>query len=68
MARARPVWHSAAMTRPPRAAGGFFLIVAILVGFGLGVARGAPLPYTILGTLAGIALALLVWLLDRRGG
>lgn len=64
----RPVCHSPDMAPRPRSAGGFFLIIAILAGFGFGVAQGDVVKWTMLGTLAGIVLALLVWLLDRRAG
>lgn len=51
--------------RSPQA-GGFLLIAAIFVGTGIGVARGEPSLGFVAGLAAGIALALLVWLLDRR--
>ena len=54
------------MTDQPTAAGGFFLIVAILAGFGVGAYGGQPLLGTIAGTLVGIALAVAVWLRDRN--
>lgn len=53
------------MRRNP-AAGGFFLVIAILGGFALGVARGQPLPFTLLGTGVGALAATIVWLVDRR--
>jgi hypothetical protein len=46
-------------------AGGCFLTVCILAGFPLGLAIGNPMKGILIGTGAGIALALLVWLLDR---
>ena len=52
-------------TRTP-AAGGFFLIVAILAGTAWGVSVGQDMKGVLLGTLAGIGIALAVWLLDRR--
>ena len=54
------------MTDRPSAAGGFFLILAILVGFGLGTAYGAALFGTLAGTLVGTAIAIAVWLKDRK--
>ena len=57
---------SAAMTKRPSAAGGFFLIVAIIAGFVWGVLRGDPLGGALIGTLVGTVLAVIVWLLDRR--
>ncbi|MEO5809847.1 MAG: hypothetical protein ABIR51_07310 [Sphingomicrobium sp.] len=52
-------------TRTP-AAGGFFLIVAILAGTAWGVSVGQEMKGILLGTLAGIVIALAVWLIDRR--
>ena len=49
-------------------AGGFFLTVCILAGFVLGLAIGNPMKGVLIGTGAGIALALLLWLIDRRAG
>lgn len=51
--------------RSPQA-GGFLLVTAIFVGTGIGVARGQPSLGFVYGLAAGLALALLVWLLDRR--
>ena len=59
-------WHGRDMTDRPSAAGGFFLIVAIIAGFFWGVGRGDPLGGALLGTLVGIAIAVAVWLVDRR--
>lgn len=53
------------MTDQPSAAGGFFLILAILAGFALGAYLGQPLLGSIAGTLVGIAIAVVVWLRDR---
>ena len=52
-------------TRTP-AAGGFFLIVAILAGTAWGVTVGQAMKGVLIGTFAGIILALAVWLIDRR--
>ena len=54
------------MNRRATHAGGFFLILAILGGFLWGALSGMPFFGAILGTAIGIALALLVWLIDRR--
>ena len=54
------------MQRRSTSAGGFFLILAILAGFGFGAAQGEVVKGTLIGTLAGIVLAVLVWLKDRR--
>ncbi len=49
-------------------AGGCFLTLCILVGFPLGLALGNPMKGILIGTGAGIALAVIVWLFDRRRG
>jgi len=54
------------MSRPAPAAGGFFLILAILAGFVIGVVVGDPLGWSLIGTVLGIAIATIVWILDRR--
>lgn len=48
--------------------GGFFLMAAILVGFGWGVAGGDVMKGILIGTGAGIAIVALIWLVDRRRG
>ena len=55
----------AAMPSSTRA-GGCFLTICILVGFPLGLAIGDPMKGILIGTGAGIALAVLVWLIDSR--
>ena len=47
-------------------AGGCFLTICILAGFTVGLSIGDPMKGVLAGTAAGVALALLVWLLDRR--
>ncbi|MEO7786957.1 MAG: hypothetical protein ABIR77_03925 [Sphingomicrobium sp.] len=47
-------------------AGGLFLMLAIVVGTIWGVASGQAMLGVLSGTGIGIAIALLVWLLDRR--
>lgn len=51
--------------RTPKA-GGFFLMATILGGFVAGLATGDAMRGVILGTAAGITIALAIWLLDRR--
>ena len=46
-------------------AGGCFLTLCILAGFPLGLAIGNPMKGILLGTGAGIVLALVTWLIDR---
>lgn len=47
-------------------AGGFFLMAAILIGFTVGLATGDAMRGVIIGTAAGIAIAVALWLVDRR--
>jgi hypothetical protein len=47
-------------------AGGCFLTICILAGFPLGLAIGNPMKGILIGTAAGIGLAVLTWLIDRR--
>ncbi len=56
------------MARRNHAAGGFFLILAIFGGFVWGLMSGLPVQGAVLGTLIGIVLAVVVWVIDRRRG
>lgn len=56
----------AGMTSPTPMAGGFFLVLPIVVGFGWGLSRGRALDGALVGLLVGLALALVVWAIDRR--
>ncbi len=47
-------------------AGGIFLTVSILAGFAYGVWIANPMKGVLIGTAAGILLALILWLVDRR--
>ncbi|HEX6218701.1 MAG TPA: hypothetical protein VFZ35_05445 [Sphingomicrobium sp.] len=52
--------------RPPPAAGGIFLFLGPVIGALYGAGRGEPILWMLLGFAAGAALAILVWLIDRR--
>ena len=54
------------MQSPTTRAGGIFLTVGILIGFGWGVAGGNPMKGILIGTALGAAAALVLWLVDRR--
>lgn len=54
------------MQRPTSRAGGCFLTLCILAGFPLGLAMGNPMKGILIGLGAGIALAVITWLIDRR--
>jgi len=47
-------------------AGGCFLTIFILLGFVVGLSFQNPLKGTLIGLAIGAALAILVWLADRR--
>lgn len=54
------------MTSRNTRAGGCFLTVCILAGFVAGLAINNPMKGVLIGTGTGIALAVLLWLIDRR--
>ena len=54
------------MTRRSPAAGGFFLIAPIVAGFLYGMTTGEAMAWTMIGLVVGLALALIVWAVDRR--
>jgi hypothetical protein len=56
------------MTEPRRNAhaGGIFLFVAPLVGVMYGIGRGDPIKWMLVGFAIGLAVAIAVWLFDRR--
>lgn len=60
--------HWGAMAEQTPRSGGFFLMAAILIGFGWGVAGGDPMKGVLLGTAIGIAIAVLIWVADRMRG
>jgi len=64
--RTAALWHGAGMPDPATRAGGCFLTLFILAGFVGGLAMGNPMKGILIGTAAGVALAVLLWLVDRR--
>ena len=60
----RLAWRG--MARRNARAGGIFLMIGILGGFGWGIASGNAMLGVLAGTGAGIAAAVLLWLVDRR--
>lgn len=48
------------------AAGGIFLFIGPVIGAVYGAARGQPILWMLIGFAAGLALALIVWLIDRN--
>lgn len=53
------------MARTPKA-GGFYLMATVLLGFVAGLATGDAMRGVIIGTVIGIAIAVGLWLADRR--
>ena len=64
--RPRASAKAGSMVQPNPVAGGFLLSLLILVGLVGGIVVGSPISGAVVGTAAGISVALLVWLLDRR--
>lgn len=54
------------MARPNPQAGGFFLILPIVAGFAWGLATDRAMQGAIVGLAIGVALAVIVWAVDRR--
>ncbi len=57
------------MTTPskrPANAGGFVIAAAVIVGTGIGVAKSQPSLGFLLGLAVGVAIAVALWLMDRR--
>ena len=59
--------HCAPMRNTTRS-GGCFLTLCILAGLPLGLAIGNPMKGILIGTAAGMAIAVAIWLMDRRRG
>ena len=66
VAQRSAICHFGAMQRRSTAAGGIFLFLGPVAGAAYGVDRGQPIAWMLIGFGAGIALALAVWLIDRR--
>ena len=62
----RRLWHGAAMSQRSTLAGGCFLTFFILAGFVVGLAIANPMKGVLMGTALGAALAVMLWLIDRR--
>ena len=61
-----PALHGVAMNARATRSGGCFLTLCILIGFPLGLAIGNPMKGVLIGTGAGIVLAVVTWLIDSR--
>ena len=56
------------MQKRPTTAGGIFLFLGPVIGALYGIGRGEPILWMLYGFGAGLATAILIWLLDRRKG
>lgn len=54
------------MQRRSPQAGGFLLVLAMLIGLFLGIRAGQLVYGFLIGTAVGAVLALAIWLIDRR--
>ena len=54
------------MAKPDARAGGFLLSALIIIGLVAGIFLGSPVNGAVIGTIAGIVVALIVWATDRR--
>lgn len=50
----------------PRLAGGIFIAIGLLVGAIIGIALDQPSAGMVIGMSVGAAIAVAVWLLDRK--
>ncbi|MDQ2764213.1 MAG: hypothetical protein M3Y22_12270 [Pseudomonadota bacterium] len=51
---------------PNRQAGGFLIAIGTMIGASIGFLYGQATPGFLIGAGAGIALAVAIWLIDRR--
>ena len=66
MELAASLWHGARMRGSSTRAGGCFLTICILGGFVAGLAIRNPMKGVLIGTAVGAAIAVAIWLIDRR--
>lgn len=59
---------SESQNNPPRLAGGIFIALGLLIGAIAGVALRQPSAGMVIGLASGTALALAVWIFDRKRG
>ena len=52
--------------KPQSRGGGIFIVLGIAIGLSIGAARGQPSAGLLIGLVAGSAVALALWLNDRK--
>jgi hypothetical protein len=65
LANQAAVWQGTAMTKREPQAGGFWLVLAIIVGATIGIWQGQPSIGILAGTAIGALIAVAVYLRDR---
>jgi hypothetical protein len=63
-----PLCQGSGMHGRSTQAGGCLLALSIIIGLLFGIAMREPARGAVIGTGIGIAIALIVWLVDRRRG
>ena len=58
-------WQGAGMTTPSSQAGGFLLVLCILIGTAFGIWQGQPSIGVLGGTAVGVLIAVALWWRDR---
>jgi UDP-N-acetylmuramyl pentapeptide phosphotransferase/UDP-N-acetylglucosamine-1-phosphate transferase len=64
VARGTALPYAAPMKSPTPLAGGFFLVLPIIVGFLWGLTQGRAMQGAIVGLALGLLLAAAIWLID----
>jgi len=67
LAQSNALCHGPGMRGSATKAGGCFLTICILGGFFAGLAIANPMKGVLIGTAVGAAVAIALWLVDRRG-
>ena len=52
--------------KSPSRGGGIFMVLGLAIGLAIGAARGQPSAGLLIGLAAGSAVALTMWLSDRK--
>jgi amino acid permease len=50
----------------PKVAGGIFIAIGMVAGAGIGIMKGEPSAGMVIGFIAGLVVAALVWLIDSK--